>query len=351
MDYYLAEHPEPARGGALLLSLAGAGRGAVCHRGPEGDAILLVNLVDELTYWVYSNMGVAPLAKLLKGGFIATRLTPVGDDWLLSGAVQTYSASQRDEIYRAAAKLALEHPKLVFRNPRKLEQAWELQRQDRRDFIAFFGSDLVVLPGRELTERMREYMHFKMHGVRDAEGLTRAEKAQREYGCVPPLPVESFDEDLRERETVGVIYDEVEGLNFFPDFGLVEEAFQNPDLAGDERHREAVRGYVQSPYVSPLPLRRLAERYPQNVDKVFVKAFPARKSFTWKRYGESFLQRYKPSYYNQPTLPAVSPISDELSRALHAPPPARTEPARRSVGRNEPCPCGSGKKYKHCCGR
>jgi preprotein translocase subunit SecA len=26
-------------------------------------------------------------------------------------------------------------------------------------------------------------------------------------------------------------------------------------------------------------------------------------------------------------------------------------PAGRKVGRNEPCPCGSGKKYKHCCGR
>ncbi len=23
--------------------------------------------------------------------------------------------------------------------------------------------------------------------------------------------------------------------------------------------------------------------------------------------------------------------------------------ASRKVGRNEPCPCGSGKKYKHCC--
>ena len=23
----------------------------------------------------------------------------------------------------------------------------------------------------------------------------------------------------------------------------------------------------------------------------------------------------------------------------------------KKVGRNEPCPCGSGKKYKHCCGR
>jgi len=26
-------------------------------------------------------------------------------------------------------------------------------------------------------------------------------------------------------------------------------------------------------------------------------------------------------------------------------------PAGKKVGRNEPCPCGSGKKYKHCCGR
>jgi len=21
------------------------------------------------------------------------------------------------------------------------------------------------------------------------------------------------------------------------------------------------------------------------------------------------------------------------------------------IGRNDPCPCGSGKKYKHCCGK
>ncbi len=27
------------------------------------------------------------------------------------------------------------------------------------------------------------------------------------------------------------------------------------------------------------------------------------------------------------------------------------QPKVRKVGRNEPCPCGSGKKYKHCCGR
>jgi SEC-C motif domain protein len=30
------------------------------------------------------------------------------------------------------------------------------------------------------------------------------------------------------------------------------------------------------------------------------------------------------------------------------PPPVKAAP---KVGRNDPCPCGSGKKYKHCCGK
>jgi len=39
-------------------------------------------------------------------------------------------------------------------------------------------------------------------------------------------------------------------------------------------------------------------------------------------------------------------ISD-IERLLN--PPVRTK-AERKPGRNAPCPCGSGKKYKQCCG-
>jgi uncharacterized protein len=35
------------------------------------------------------------------------------------------------------------------------------------------------------------------------------------------------------------------------------------------------------------------------------------------------------------------------ARTAEIPAPAR----RTKVGRNDPCPCGSGKKYKHCCGQ
>ena len=43
--------------------------------------------------------------------------------------------------------------------------------------------------------------------------------------------------------------------------------------------------------------------------------------------------------------------SDMVSEAAEA--VAKAKPVRLGpkVGRNDPCPCGSGKKYKHCCGR
>jgi preprotein translocase subunit SecA len=46
--------------------------------------------------------------------------------------------------------------------------------------------------------------------------------------------------------------------------------------------------------------------------------------------------------------------NDFSAQALSAAPAQKRDPANPStwgkVGRNEPCPCGSGKKYKHCHG-
>ena len=38
----------------------------------------------------------------------------------------------------------------------------------------------------------------------------------------------------------------------------------------------------------------------------------------------------------------------DLEILLHPQEPKRAE---KRIGRNEPCPCGSGKKYKKCCGK
>ena len=52
-------------------------------------------------------------------------------------------------------------------------------------------------------------------------------------------------------------------------------------------------------------------------------------------------------------LPACNKIFDaEKKRALYlAAKKMNTVVKGKKVGRNDPCPCGSGKKYKYCCGR
>jgi len=52
----------------------------------------------------------------------------------------------------------------------------------------------------------------------------------------------------------------------------------------------------------------------------------------------------------EPSAQAPSPMAQVVGRSR----PVGKQKAKvggRKVGRNEPCPCGSGKKYKHCCGR
>jgi SEC-C motif len=48
--------------------------------------------------------------------------------------------------------------------------------------------------------------------------------------------------------------------------------------------------------------------------------------------------------------PAVPPVTPQTTPSLPEPvmPVRRSEP---KIGRNDPCPCGSGKKFKKCCGR
>jgi preprotein translocase subunit SecA len=45
--------------------------------------------------------------------------------------------------------------------------------------------------------------------------------------------------------------------------------------------------------------------------------------------------------------PKAAPTGDQGELTLDL--PLRREVPK--VGRNDPCPCGSGKKYKNCCGR
>jgi len=89
--------------------------------------------------------------------------------------------------------------------------------------------------------------------------------------------------------------------------------------------------------------------------KEFVKLYLDLHNNTRNPYNNGFtpaelLQRtgdqIESNYLREPTFMNV------LSNNIWESPKASAQPIRsKKVGRNDPCPCGSGKKYKKCCGR
>jgi hypothetical protein len=314
VEQFVAARPDlPEAERELLLGWRDVVEGIfeVHHR--AGDALVVDNLIDDLTYRVRSNMGPAVFRRMPRRSFLITRLVPIGAEWLISGATGVFPASERAHIYRIAADFALRQPALMFRNPDKLARGWELQRAERDRFVRFFGTDLIVLPGHELDEQMRQYQDFSRKEILAA--LPAPDRTRR-----ADTPAAAFvsGSDLVESETVGVIYDEVDGLNFYAEFGLVEAVFADPALLRRRLYKQRLLDYLDDDSVSPLPFRRLADRDPDRASALFQKLL-RQPNFEWHRDGENLLRERKAEFFDQPPRPSISPISERLARYVARP--------------------------------
>jgi hypothetical protein len=309
----------------LLLGWLNVVEGLFEVKGRDGEALVLFNLIDELTYRARSNMGPAAFAGMPRRSFLFTRLLPVGDEWLFSGYQTVLPASARREVARMAAESSLEMSSLVFRNPELVEKGWELQRDDRADFIEFFGADFFIAPGCDLTERIRAFRAFQQ-----ARAVERAGRADRVGETASAVPDFEPPPEMLASECVGVIYDEVEGLNFLTEFGRFAEAFDEPDRVTRKPHGTVVRGYLEDTGMSPLPFRWVAARDPEKASRVF-RILLKRRDFSWESDGEALLRQRKPSYFDRPPLPSVVPATEivlEYHRA--GPQPPRRHPRKTS---------------------
>jgi hypothetical protein len=282
-------------------------------RGKDREAIILLNLLDDFEYRTYSNMGSAAFRPLPRGGFVYARLVPISPvpgAWLVSGYMSAFPKSHAAQIAQAAVELATTQPELVFRNPEKIEQGWKQMREDRAAFIEFFGGDELILSPAEAEERLNGYYRHRQQAALAAHPERRKRR-------IPDtdLPPFEFPADLAETDTIGVIYDEIDGLNFYNDYGLLRELFADPALAADKRYSDVLRGYLGSDSIGPLPIRRVALAHPEAADAVFRKVL-RKPSFTWGDHGETLLRRRKAWYYEHEPRPGISVIGARLQELM-----------------------------------
>jgi len=129
------------------------------------------------------------------------------------------------------------------------------------------------------------------------------------------VPALKLPAEIADAGTIGVIYDEIDGLNFYNEYGMLRDLFADPALASDKRYADVLRGYLRAETIGPLPLRRAAAAYPQTVDAVFRKIL-RQPHFTWAEHGEALLRRRKPWYYEHEPLPNSIVIGARLSELV-----------------------------------
>lgn len=282
----------------------------------DGDAVEFHNLLDDLVYRVYSNIGREAFTALREGMFVLGRIVPVHpatEAWLVSGSFSSFPESVGQEIAPGVLEEITAHPELMRRNPVMLRRSWEMQADHRAEFIAQVGSDLVVLPPHEAQETVREhYRRLRAKAMAKLEGKEagRAAPTGPTLDELVQLPGELLDAD-----TVALIYDEVEGLNYYRDFGRLDALFADPALVRDRTFLAQLQGFLDDESVSPLAIRRLVERHPDGVDPVF-RALLRKPGFSWSRDGEKLLRRKKKPYFDREPTPSISVIGKRLAELL-----------------------------------
>src|SRR5262249_19521217 len=153
------------------------------------------------------------------------------------------------------------------------------------------GGDELILPPAEAEERLNAF-----HRHQQKAALAR-QPSRRRPPNRPAVDVPAFEipPELAEANTIDMIYDETDELNFYNEYEMLRELFAEPALVADKQYTDVLRGYLRAETIGPLPFRRLAAAYPDTTDAVFRRVL-RKPEFTWAEHGEDLMRRRKPWY-------------------------------------------------------
>ena len=140
--------------------------------------------------------------------------------------------------------------------------------------MEFFGTDELVLPPAKAQERLNDYYRHRQEAA-----LARQPARRRPRHVVSvDVPALELPPELADADTIGVSYDDTDGLNFYDEYGRLRDLFADQALAADKRYVDVLRGYLGAETIGPLPFRRLAAAHPQTVNAVSARSCASRTS-------------------------------------------------------------------------
>ena len=147
---------------------------------------------------------------------------------------------------------------------------------------------------------------------------------------------------------VSIIYDKENGLYVVPFYKTLTKILEDNSFETVENAKDCIKYFLTSDKISDSILKRIYTKYP-NFLELANKVEETNLSF------DELLNKYKKMFlshriYSQTAiLYSSSVFTSTIDSAIEKEEKSHIDYS--NVGRNEPCPCGSGKKFKQCCGK
>ena len=322
----------------------------------------LYNLINEKNYEANVIGTMTSYRTAYAGSFLYCRLCRLNDKYYVCDVRALTGADKTGGAQRYAVSKIIENPNNVFiDNPEKLKEIKGQIKDFHKKFHECFSSDEVITTNKfadDLINAFNDYCESGNEAIKEivSKGI---EKPQNQ-GYFPTKDFHFSLDDFAKKSVAGfsatgetydvaLVYAEKSGMYAIPFYNTFCRIFEEENYKDIPNYEQCVENFLKNTKIPSVIFEKVYKKYPN---------FPERISeITGENLTfEQITEKYKP---NKDNLPIIAPaailysskvFADLMKTEIEAEEQENSgEVQNPKVGRNDPCPCGSGKKYKKCC--
>ena len=311
----------------------------------------LYNLINEKTYTVLSLTKMTNFRGIYAGQYIVARIFEYEGEYYVIEISNILSHSQKEEAYRYAVMKLVQAPRLLYQdNEEKESEIKSVINEMYEKFIKTFDKDIILTTNKHADEIIGAFNEGEEVDLSDKGSnlgeykFFHVKELDNNYSNFLENSMGGFSSH-NETYDVAVIFDKEKGLYAVPFYETFCKIFENKESV--ENAKQCVEYFLANDSVPDTILARVSSQY-ENFMATVNEILETNYTF------DELIQKYKSDYlmnkiYSSATVLFCSKAFSEIFDYISAEPKQSVQ--TKKVGRNEPCPCGSGKKYKNCCGK
>ena len=309
------------------------------------DGFELQNWLTTKNYIVKPNNSqtIKELSRCREGDIVLTRIAPIDDYWTFFIPCTLLGKLGKPKLAVAIGNFKDNYKHSLYGDaPELLEQAWQSVAEYHQQFVEFFGSDEVTMPGYQLNKKVAEFQEILMQqnlsaaGIDDTKSLAEIaqnagmdeaelEAAAKEAGADTKVVAQLFDKknptkmvapkielpaELKKAEQVTSLSHPRWGQMFLPTYSKFKTILEAQDWQSVEGAEKLVRYYLENPTINVFIWQRLAQQYPKQLEKLLQQLL-SRPDFKIEQLSTLLHQEFNKLL--EPELPETASVPIHLN--------------------------------------